>query len=145
MAKFLRIKTSILLDGMEDLGWSNYEIKHKETGARILRAAYLAMSEEERHKHTYRRFLSIKVSDGWSNLVSTDDTEIVEEMIKQLIAIGDPEVNRRFQLKSEDENGYLRQFRDTITNAIAELKKGPKQSVFAPHSATKTPFFKAKK
>ncbi len=113
------------IPGKDNPGWPQCHISRIDSEEEISLEKYNSLSPEEKKKYSRYRTLTVKSSLNTPIFqVRSFDCELVEELIRRDIAIGDP-VNKRYSKeaacrKEDGERGELWMYRETIQSALAE-------------------------
>lgn len=119
------------------LYWGQYTIEPMDGGKAITRKQFDKLSERDQDDYDYRRFFHLTLNGQTAMKISDADTYLMEELIRQVILIGDPEVNRRFltEIYSDAETcttGRLYFYRTVILDALSELRRNQGDYEWAP-------------
>lgn len=130
-----------LLPGKTNPGWPIYIVYQYVTDQKISRSEYEALSAKEKRDYDYVRTLIVTSSLGKPALeVRSSNYELVAELIRRDILVGDPEVNRRYEAMvsrvylGNMEANVSDEFyfhANTIQQALMEVRERP--NVLAPY------------
>lgn len=134
-----------LLPGKSHDGWPDRAIEHLQTDQKITRAEFLALSDLDQIDYSYRRFFYLNLDGSPSLRICSSDRYLMEELIRQSILIGDPDINRRYLmeigLSAEDGTvGKLYDYRNAIVSAINELRETNQGCTFGAAMTTQASF-----